>query len=319
MTGPDEQTTTRRSVSYSTGYEPPDPTLCHMFVQDVAEGLVPYSLTEAEEERVVTLSTGKGRQELVRQAILSGGSKSHGYGRQSLFDAVVDFIRTTAYRILTHCHTDFELVFYPNDRAANDRVELVSIPTGSVRLTSTRAEQVIPQAIADTHHIGPVIILDRTLVFRFTLPPPFRRILPGILQGLAAISDIRLPEFVLATTGTASRVPFDYELHRWTSDVAVARLTRLTGWTGRGSSFERMLEHYQLVRLLRFERFKIRVRDEIVATLNNALVTAGQRIADLGHIVVRELPTEADVDAAEARLASGDGSFGDVSRAFFRA
>jgi hypothetical protein len=108
-----------------------------------------------------------------------------------------------------------------------------------------------------------------------------------------------------------ANIPFDWELARVTHERAVGAATRTVGWNGRAIvSVQR--GYYYMVRLLRLQRFAIQLRDKILSDLNEGLCRAGKTIGCELQVSLSGVKTEADVDAAEARLAAGNTPFAEI-------
>ena len=95
--------------------------------------------------------------------------------------------------------------------------------------------------------------------------------------------------------------------------MARVQASKVIGWDGRfliGS--QDVTEYYKWHRLLLFERFKIELRDGIIATLNNVISRAGRRIGFAGQLKVKGLPTLTDVRDGQEALLTGSKSFGEI-------
>ena len=112
------------------------------------------------------------------------------------------------------------------------------------------------------------------------------------------------------------RAPFDTNVDIRAHRVAVANAFNELGWDASGLIDEDMLEYYVLHRRLRFERFKVELREHLLDTLNESLARAGDEIGSSGRLTLEGVPSLSDVDAAESHLAAGDIPFKDLIEPF---
>lgn len=99
-------------------------------------------------------------------------------------------------------------------------------------------------------------------------------------------------------------------------EVALARATREIGWNARGSFQEHVAAYHSVARALRWKRFCIEIRDQILAVLAEAFAKAGKPFNERPVLTVRNLPTLSDVDDAEKKLRAGGVGFDELLKPF---
>jgi hypothetical protein len=106
--------------------------------------------------------------------------------------------------------------------------------------------------------------------------------------------------------------------HQRQASELLGEAVKPIGWNARGSFNDCVLFYYWIHLMIRFERFKIELRDAMLNTLNDGIQRVGQKIGFNGKITIDGLPTLADVDAAIVNLKSGTMAFSDVMKPFER-
>ena len=116
-----------------------------------------------------------------------------------------------------------------------------------------------------------------------------------------------MPEFAIHNRnpdGTV-RVPYDLEELTGIEQRAVATITRSTGWRGRGTFGDAVTSYYTMCRFLRFEEFKIGLRETVASTINRILAVAGAAVRFKGVVSLHHLPTLEEVAASRSDLVAG--------------
>jgi hypothetical protein len=126
-----------------------------------------------------------------------------------------------------------------------------------------------------------------------------------------------LPEFGMSVlNNTARDFGFDFQEWRRWHNVAINQATRASGWNARNVFPEEVTEYYFVQRFLRFEKFKLEIRESLVSQLNEMLQTVGKQLGFTAKIVVSGLPDAAQVDQSMQDLESGAVSFADVMKPY---
>lgn len=144
--------------------------------------------------------------------------------------------------------------------------------------------------------------LDSSNLITVDLSRRTRRALERARAVLAAAAAQEMTPYKFAK---ASDAAFDMERFKAERAQLVLRGTRDVGWGGRGFFDEYMLDPYQFWRHLRFERFKVQLRDAALGGINEMLRCAGARMGFEARLELEGLITAKDLDEAEAALRSG--------------
>ena len=92
-------------------------------------------------------------------------------------------------------------------------------------------------------------------------------------------------------------------------DIAVARATADFGWNARQLFQEQTTDFHWITRELRWRRFCIGVRDQMVAAIAQVFAQAGKAFGENPRLIINGLPSLADVDEAESKLMAGGTEF----------
>lgn len=114
-----------------------------------------------------------------------------------------------------------------------------------------------------------------------------------------------MPEFALRDLGQARDSGYEFEVHRREREIAVARVTRVWGWSARWSWREDATEYFQLWRELLFRRSLTMVRGHTVSELNRLL----RRVGIDAELDVVQSASVHSIDGALERLAKGEWDF----------
>lgn len=284
-----------------------------MLIEDVSLSIMPIGgRAEKRAFRVFVSPEDKETAELIAAAV-----GNRGY-REELAGAVCDFVRDCAQVIMACGEAYYEIVYWSDEQAAvPSAFELLLIQPGSVVRHFQKLVQYIPPAVAKERGLPVYLGLPHDRVILFEGRSAFRNSLKSAMDKLSVMSRGVLPPFVLEMkTGEAYTIPFDVEAHDRVRRIALASATRVIGWNARGLLQGEAAEWYWLRRHLRFEKFKVELRDRILGTLNEAIRLASRRIGFFAQIAVEGLPTLQDVEAAEAALEAGSAPFKEIFEKF---
>jgi hypothetical protein len=132
---------------------------------------------------------------------------------------------------------------------------------------------------------------------------------------LSILSDQRFLELPLKAQQTG--LPYDFTEHRRSMNLALAEVGRIIGWTGRGTLNHAALSFYWIQMQLRFERFKLQLRETLLGQLNAGLRRIEGVLGFSAEIKISGLPTNADIDEASEKLNTGQLAFTEVMKRFF--
>ncbi|MEX3654318.1 hypothetical protein ABFW14_03705 [Mycolicibacterium fortuitum] len=153
--------------------------------------------------------------------------------------------------------------------------------------------------------------LDSANLVTVDLSRRTRRALERARTVLAAAADQDATPYKFVRAADAA---FDMDRFKAERAKLVLRGTKDVGWGGRGLFDEHMLDPYQIWRHLRFERFKVEVRDAALGGINEMLRCAGARMGFEAKLDLQGLITGDDLDEAEAALRQGSKPLIDLIR-----
>jgi hypothetical protein len=183
----------------------------------------------------------------------------------------------------------------------------VSIDDAQITSKGGQLYQRVPDEVADREEVGTLIHLPDESLLVFTAPPKLQRAIREMRLSLWQLNDLALSS--LASIAFQSKIPYDYSVHRQMLEIALAAATREVGWNARGLFRDRTLSYYQVYMYLVFERFKLRLRDAFLTTLNEGLRRIGARMKFEAQIQVSGLPTQHEIDSASEELKIGFKAF----------
>jgi len=303
----------RNTVVLQTGYgdRPFDELYPHMLIEDVGLRVMPLGLRWTEREFAVELVPSSERfEELLSEALEPDG-------REGLTDSTCHFVRETAQLAMRYGRAIYELVHLRDEDDGVAAIEFAYVPPRSITLEGDDYLQRVPDELAaqwdvPTEIRGPASDL---MIFE---PPIKASVIRRTLVALAEVGRPELPGFVEKEMLGEESVGYSSTEEIRFKDLALAEVSRDLGWDMRTmfTGQETFLEYYTIVRRLRFERFLARFRSNLVDGLNTYLASIGEAIGESGQLVLRGLPTEADIDTAEASLKRGDQDFKDLLEPF---
>jgi hypothetical protein len=288
----------------------------HMLIEDIDVQVIPYvRLSDKEPFTVEILPASEEVQSLVADALTSRDRGWH----NELASSLADFVRECTQSVITAGKAIYEIVYSSNP--SDQKVvafHLEPIRAFTVKCRAGKYYQEIPEKAAERLGVSRSISLPADSILIFRLPREVRKTVERTLQTLVVLSKKIMPEFAMNFAEAASKFHYDSSNQLYVQKLALADAGKAIGWNARSLVEDDMLEFYSLKRLLRFERFKIVVRDSIIDTLNEGLKRAGRRMGFEGQIRLHGLPRLSDVERAESELESGSKSFGEVLKPFLR-
>jgi hypothetical protein len=159
-----------------------------------------------------------------------------------------------------------------------------------------------------------MIPLEKDDLIIFKPPPEFEKPLRHLRRSLSELDKLHFPALMLEAT--KRNIPYDFKAHERSMKLALVEAVKPIGWNARGSFNDSVLSYYWILISLTFERFKIRLRETMLATLNAGLERVGEKLGFQGRLKIEGLPTLADVDRAIEHLNSGAMPFTDVMKPF---
>jgi hypothetical protein len=224
-----------------------------------------------------------------------------------LTDAIYNFFRQVALTLALYGECVYEIVELvepkKNDVQAFD-LSFIQPGTMTQRGSGTWVQR-IPESVAAEREIEKYISLSSERLLFFHFHEPFHDNWMKMMRRLAQLSDLT-PDFAFENASKKKgRTPFDFSKYFHSRDQTVAMLTSQIGWNMRKYPHDGMLEYYWFHRRLKFELFKIRLRESLLGTLNDGIRRIGSKLNMKGKIVIEGVSTQADVVHAQEDLITG--------------
>ena len=282
-----------------------------MLIEDVAYHIIPSSGYNTAFQVIFTPADARA------EALIAAALNQEGY-RVDLASATHYFMESCSRTVMAFGEASYELVYLSNpDDGAVVEFQLVSIQPLTVMRWRGQLVQYVPAEVAQARKGSQYIPLSADRIITFTLPVSVQKDFRAMMEGLAFLSNHKLPDFVFQTGDDGSRqIPFDPMDHIHLEKQALAEAGKLIGWDARGLFREETLEFYDLHRALAFERFKIELRILLLERLNEALKLAGQQMGFSGQLRITGLPTIKDIEEAQGHLSAGDRPFREIIKPF---
>jgi hypothetical protein len=283
----------------------------HMLIEDVGLRIMPLGRRWTDRDFAVVLEPASGSlEELLSQALKPEG-------REGLTDALCEFVRETAQLVMHYGRAICELVYYRDENDVVAAIEFGYVPPDSITIEGAKYLQRVPAELAAQYEIATEIRGPASDLMIFDSPiqaPALHR----MLMSLAEVGRPVLPDFVQKQILGEENIGYSSTDEILFTNLGLAEASRDVGWDMRSmfSKDDYFLEYYAIVRRLRFERFLIQFRDRLIDQLNSYLVGIGEIVGETGRLTVTGLPTDADVNAAEASLEHGDKDFKDLLEPF---
>jgi hypothetical protein len=247
-----------------------------------------------------TIPTNDDTETLIQQAIMRDDIG------HSLSEALSDFLHMCVQTVCAHGEAFYEIVYCGSKSDKPEDFLLVPIVPELMERTANGWRLHIPEgAIARQERTDEAYEIPAENIVHFQLPIPIRAKWLKFLEALVVLG--RQSSDALAFMDPKAQKPFPYDLteHLRSHRVALAQITGSIGWSGRRLATEDMLEFYELSRLIRFEGFRIQLRDALLAQLNEGLRKAGKKLGFEAQIVVHGVPQLQDILNAQRELAEG--------------
>ena len=237
--------------------------------------------------------------------------------RRGLTESVFEFIRETAVTMLRSGEAVYEIVYLPLDiRDDGLHFEFARINPGTYKLQRRSLRQDIPLQLQGIWQVPPVISVPLSQIVRFRFPSEFASEYRVLVQSLS-IAASTMPDFAFELMRQRRALGlFDLSAFQAQSELVLTAGTSRVGWTARGLLAPRMLEYYYLFRMLRFVEFRFWLRDQILATLNEALDRVGHELGISGSIKLTGVRTVSDVRAAVEAMSRRERDFRQILQVF---
>ncbi|MDY0302317.1 MAG: hypothetical protein RBR98_00845 [Candidatus Moranbacteria bacterium] len=271
----------------------------HMLIEDFHNSIMPVLRINDNSKFEVRINPQNSEvEESIKEAISSDGRSLN------LNDAVCDFVREATQQIFYYGSASYEII------QDEDGMELVRINPWSVVKISDSFFQIINRVIAKKIKIKPKVInLSGDKIFYVSMPKKLSssKRLHRMLGRLVKISDPILPKFALESLELDEGIEFDQKQFWALREIQILRMTKKLGWNGRGISSDKLLEYYNIYKLLQFHKAKALIREAIFIELNRVF----KNIYDI-DMVISGLPTSNRIDELISKMKNGNIAFADI-------
>lgn len=238
----------------------------------------------------------------------------------SLSDAVRKFVSSTAQYAVISGPVTYEIDYlYPLADAsappAEFRLELV-LP-GTLAYHGRQPVQYVPDACGGPQDKTGLTYanLDPTTLVTFRLPPAEEAAVRKLVSFLRVATSLQGAEIpLMERSRDRSGTAYSFAEHQRQRAELFAKATESIGWNARELFQDNFLAPYEVWRQLRFLEFKIKIRNLIMARLNEALAEIGSKMGFQAAIELERLPTLHDVEDAKNDLQTGRRSLTDLTR-----
>lgn len=282
-----------------------------MFLEDVGHGVMPIGGRTKRKDFKVSISPADPK---IEQMIVSAISR-HEYNYETLTDSLCEFFRLTASGLCAFDRSTYEIAYIENvETKKHAAFRLFFIAEQQITNRFGRFYQIVPPEIAKEENVSRMIPLPKENLIMFTPPTEFRKILQNMREDLSTLSDFGSMFEMVREDQT---IQYDFKTHQNSKELALLKICRPVGWIARGTFNGKILSYYLVYLQLQFERFKIRLREEMLATLNDGLRRAGQKIGFAAQLEVTGLPTIIEIEDAMEKLNSGRKPFTELMDPFY--
>jgi hypothetical protein len=284
-----------------------------MFIEDASLGVMPIGGRSRRKDFKVELAPAPTSS--VRDLIVYGLAANLYSYREDLASTVCEFVQRSAALICASDRATYEIVYLEEpDPKRIIGFELVSIPEEQLLRRRGGTFQIVSSDIAAEHGTDTKIQFDDGDLVTIEAPVEFRKGLHNMRSGLLRLGQFPLTGLVLEAS--QNKIPYDFKAHERAMKLAFVEVVRPVGWNGRGTFNDCVLSYYWIQREILFERFKIEMREAILAGMNEVLRRVGAKLGFEAQLQVAGLPTVKDTKEARTKLLSGEMAFTDVMDVF---
>lgn len=276
----------------------------HMFTED-AEQILPWGDDPHGGFSVAVEPYSSDVEDLVTDGLISPT------GPSSRLETAVRYHLSWVADMMLRGHAVYEVDLLSDADGKTIAFRTGWIPQGSIDKRNGRYIQYVPEELGEGRKYKGCyyIQLDEDKLIWTRLPRSLRSALRRAASTLAEASAQQSTPSVMLH----SRVQ-EFNLKQFKDRQAREVLAATTdlGWHARWLFDEQMTAPYIVWRHLEFQRFKISIRDAVIASLNRALVIAGAAIGFEAELVLRGAITAHDIDQAQHELRTGSRPLSDL-------
>lgn len=284
----------------------------HMFIEDVKLSIVPIGGRVSKKEFNISLEPSDQKVQQIIEKALSPDRYHH-----DLAGTICDFIADCAVRLLVYEKVVYEIVYLSeSENRKTVGFELVQINPYTLVHRGNSVCQFLPEEHSKKLRERRCLELRPDRILTFRLPMNVQGKLDHMMESMRTLN-LTSPDFFMKELAAGlKKTPYDVAEHHHLKNVALAKTTKDFGWNARNSFEKEASEYYLIYRHLKFERFKIELRNKIVDTLNAGIELAGKQLDFDNKISINGLPTLDTVETAFNHLQQGDVPFGEVLEPF---
>lgn len=307
---PDDLLQNRTGVTNRAEYY--DKFYPHMFIEDVKLRIMPIGGRVSKKEFNISLDPPDPKLQQIIEKALSPDRYHHDFA-----GIICDFVADCAVHLLIYETVTYEIVYLSEPKKGKTvGFELVQINPYTLVRRGNSLLQFLPNQHDKQLSKRRCIELKPERILTFKLPVNIQGKMDQIMESMR-ILNLTSPDFFMKELATGFRkTPYDVAKHYHLRNVALAKITKDFGWGARNSFEKETLEYYLLYRYLKFEKFRIELRNIILNTLNAGLELAGNQAGFNTKILVNGLPTLDDVQTAFNHLTKGDTPFREILEPF---
>ncbi len=307
---PDDILKTRTDVADRAEYY--DKFYPHMFIEDTKLRIMPIGGRVSKKEFNISLDPPDPRVQQIIEKAISPDRYHH-----DLAGIICDFIANCAVHLLIYETVTYEIVYLSEPKKGNPvGFELVQINSYTLVHRGNLLLQYSPDEHAKRLSERRCIELKPERILTFKLPVNMQGKMDQIMESMRILS-LTSPDFFMKELAAGFRkTPYDVTKHYHLRNVALAKIMKDFGWDARNSFEKEASEYYLIYRYLKFEKFRIELRNSILDMLNDGIERAGRELGFNVKILVSGLPTLDDVQNAYNHLQQGDIPFGEVLEPF---
>ena len=283
-----------------------------MFIEDVKLRIMPIGGRASREEFNISLEPPDPKVQKIIEAATSPDKYHH-----ELASVICDFIADCTVNLLIYETVTYEIV-YLSEPKNGEMVgfELVQINPFTLVQRGNSLLQFLPDQHVKQLRKRSCIELKPERILTFKLPVKIQGEMDQIMESMRILS-LTSPDFFMKELAAGFRkTPYDVTKHNHLRNVSLAKITKDFGWDARNSFEKEASEYYLIYRYLKFEQFRIELRNGILDTLNAGLKLVGKQLGFKTKILVNGLPTLDNVQTVFNHLTKGDIPFGEILEPF---
>jgi len=284
----------------------------HMFIEDVKLRIMPIGGRASKKGFNISLDPPDPQVQQIIENAISPNRYHH-----DLAGIICDFVADCAVHLLIFETVTYEVVYLSEPKNGKTvGFELVQINPFTLVQRGNSLSQLLPDEHTKKLSERRCIELQPERILTFKLPVNIQGKLDQIMESMRTLS-LTSPDFFMKELAAGfKKTPYDVTTHYHLRNVALAKITKGFGWNARNSFEKEASEFYLIYRYLKFERFRIELRNSILDTLNAGLELAGKQLGFNTRILVNGLPTVGDVQVAYNHLQKGDTPFAEILEPF---